>query len=268
MDKSAIQKAVQWRMEKQAVSFGSGEGVGNADSPLMSAAKHPLEIWESLSPIAKRQVLGSLLGGTMGGGAGYLAGNSIVKDKDSSGMATAKRAMPAIAGAGLGAAVGGALGTGEGIMEKIPGMPHIAAEKALEWRIDKIAAEPGFFASNPQLTSSLVGTGLGAAAGGAYGYLTGSPEERAAKARKYAILGGGLGLGAGYVHGSMQPGATGVGADVAAAGRGVSRVGKALSYMPFLPGNPMPALNMGKDLLNVGTQTAKGAWEGAKALGQ
>jgi hypothetical protein len=275
MDKSAIQKAVQWRMEKKSgvndgVSFGSGKGAGVG----MPTKEGLLDMWSQLGPAEKKGILGALLGGLGGGGLGYLAGNSIVKDKDSTGMAVAKRTSPAVLGAGLGIAGGALAGISSGMAESIPGgmgslMP-MAAEKAIEWRIEKKAAGwmdsvTDFAKDNPALT----GTGLGLAGGYAAGHLMGgadeTPEERSARARKYALIGGGAGLVGGLGYGAYNsPEAGAIKSTVnttKGAGKLTGQVGGGLYnwirnsplIMPGIP-NPIPGMVAGGKVIQKGLE--------------
>jgi hypothetical protein len=79
-------------------------------------------------------------------------------------------------------------------------MEKTAVEKAIEWRLEKLAFG--------DLANTLIGGGIGAAGGYAAGHFTGStdetPEARAARARKYAMFGGAAGAGVGYFSGAGQ----------------------------------------------------------------
>lgn len=84
-----------------------------------TAAMHPGQVWNDLSPESKANIIGMLSGGALGGTAGYLAGNSIVKDDDSKLVSRLKKQVPMMLGAGTGAVAGGVAGAGINALSKI-----------------------------------------------------------------------------------------------------------------------------------------------------
>jgi hypothetical protein len=102
MSKTAVDKAIGWRLEKQAGS----------ESVLNTATGQGTSIWSGLDADQKRKVIMMLVSGGLGAGAGYLGGRAITKNKDSKGMALTKQIGGGILGAGAGALAGGAASMG------------------------------------------------------------------------------------------------------------------------------------------------------------
>jgi hypothetical protein len=113
MNKTALEHAVQWRMEKKA----------NIGSEMLTMAANPLETFRGLDDDQKRKVLMMLAGGAIGGGAGYLGGKLITKDKDSTGWRLGKQIGGGVLGAGAGALAGGVGSMGYGALKDLYDSP-------------------------------------------------------------------------------------------------------------------------------------------------